>query len=273
MKILVTGSNGFIGQNLTSYLLKKGHTVDEWEYIPHVFPDVSDCDWVVHLGAITSTTFSDVDKIMEQNYEYSMQLLHLCHNAGVNFQYASSASVYGPTTHFTENGQLQPQSPYAWSKYLFDRYIASNLEYFKIFKVQGFRYFNAYGPLEDHKGDQASPYTKFIKQAKENQVIKLFEGSKEFKRDFVCVEDICQVHEKMFESDERGIFNVGTGSPISFEEVAQTIAQKYNAVVEYIPMPDNLKSQYQAHTCANLTKLNKVIDMQWTSIKDYINNN
>jgi ADP-L-glycero-D-manno-heptose 6-epimerase len=272
MKILVTGSNGFIGQNLARYLTTQGHQVEGWEYIPNTLPDPSGYDWVVHLGAISSTTFIDVDKIIEQNYEYSMQLLQLCDTMGVNFQYASSASVYGPTTHFTEDGPLQPQSPYAWTKYLFDRFITLNLEFFDV-KVQGFRYFNVYGPLEEHKGEQASPYTKFTKQAKENRVIKLFEGSKEFKRDFVSVEDVCKLHEKMFDSVQTGIFNVGTGQAVSFEEVAQTIAQKYNAAIEYVPVPENLKSQYQTYTCADLTKLNNTIDMQWTHIKDYINDN
>jgi ADP-L-glycero-D-manno-heptose 6-epimerase len=153
---------------------------------------------------------------------------------------------------------------------MFDRFINQYIDEFQI-KIQGFRYFNVYGPGEEHKGEQASPYTKFTRQAKENNVITLFEDSENYKRDFVCVEDVCRVHEKMFDSAATGIFNVGTGTATSFETVASAIANKHGAAIHRIPMPDNLKSQYQKYTCADLTKLNSAIDMQWTNIKDYIN--
>ena len=270
MRILVTGYKGFIGQNLSNYLFTHGHDVEGWEYMDNAVPDPSSYDWVIHLGAITSTTYTDVDRIIDQNFEYSMRLLQVCDNYGVNFQYASSASVYGPTTHFTEDGPLLPQSPYAWSKYLFDRFIKQHKDQFNVL-VQGFRYFNVYGPGENNKGDQASPYTKFTKQAKENGIIDVFEKSDYYKRDFVCVEDICKVHEKMLKVDASDIYNVGTGNAESFENVAQTIAKKYNATINYIPIPDNIKNQYQEYTCADISKLNSVIDMEWVSIKEYIN--
>lgn len=272
MRILVTGYKGFIGQNMCHYLQSQGHDVEGWEFMENAVPDPSTYDWVIHLGAITSTTYTNVDQIIDQNFEYSMRLLQVCDNYGVNFQYASSASVYGPTTHFTEDGPLLPQSPYAWSKYLFDRFVKQHKDEFNII-VQGFRYFNVYGPGEDEKGDQASPYTKFTKQAKENGLINVFEHSDHYKRDFVCVEDICKVHEKMLTIDANDIYNIGTGNPVSFEEVAQTIANKYSAKIKYIPIPDNIKNQYQEYTCANLNKLNNVIDIDWTNIKDYINAN
>ena len=272
MKILVTGYKGFIGQNMCLYLQSQGHEVEGWEFMENAVPDPSAYDWVVHLGAITSTTYTDVDKIIDQNFEYSMRLLQVCDNYGVNFQYASSASVYGPTTHFTEDGPLQPQSPYAWSKYLFDRFVKKHKDEFNIL-VQGFRYFNVYGAHEDDKGDQASPYTKFRLQAQQDNVINVFEDSEHYKRDFVCLEDICKVHEKMLSIDVSDIYNVGTGTPESFDTVAQAIAKKYNAAINYIPIPTNIKSQYQKYTCANLTKLNSVIDMEWINIKDYINEN
>ena len=271
MKILVTGHKGFIGSNIALYLQSQGHEVEGWEWIPGVIPSTEDYDWCIHTGAISSTTYDDVDQILEQNFEFSVRLAQVCENFGTNLQYASSASVYGPTTHFTEDGKLLPQSPYAWSKYLFDRFLGQFQDEFEI-TIQGFRYFNVYGANgESHKGNMASPYTKFTKQATEDGVIRLFENSDNYKRDFVCVEDLCKLHEKMFNVNQSGIFNAGTGTATSFETVAQAIAKKHNAVIEYIPMPDGLKGQYQEYTCANLDKLNSIVDMQWTSIEDYIN--
>lgn len=270
MRILVTGHKGFIGSNIALYLLNKGHDVEGWEYIPGVVPSTEDYDWCIHTGAISSTTYSDVNQILEQNFEFSVRLAQVCENFGTNLQYASSASVYGPTTHFTEDGPLLPQSPYAWSKYLFDRFINQFQDDFEII-IQGFRYFNVYGLGEEHKGDQASPYTKFTQQAKNNGVIKLFENSDQYSRDFVCVEDLCKLHEKMFDVNQTGIFNVGTGRAVSFDTVGRSIAKKYHADIQYIPMPENLKSQYQKYTCANLNKLNSVVEMNWIKIEDYIN--
>jgi ADP-L-glycero-D-manno-heptose 6-epimerase len=271
MKILVTGHKGFIGSNLSLYLINQGHEVEGWDYVPNTIPDPRGYDWVIHTGAISSTTFTDVEEIMNTNFEFSVRLAQACDMMGVNLQYASSASVYGPTTHFTEDGPLQPQSAYAWTKYLFDRFVMQLKDEFQI-KLQGFRYFNVYGEFgEEHKGNMASPYTKFTKQAKETGFVTLFEDSKEYKRDFVCVEDICKLHEKMFDIDESGIWNVGTGNATSFETVGRSIAKKYGADIKYVPMPENLKAQYQKYTCANLDKLNAIVDMDWTSIEDYIN--
>lgn len=272
MRILITGYKGFIGSNLALYLQEQGHEVEGWEYIPNTIPDPSSYDWVIHLGAISSTTETNVDKILEQNFEYSVRLLQACDMMGTNLQYASSASVYGGyrPTHFKEDGPLLPQSPYAWSKYLFDRFVSQHIQDFEIL-VQGFRYFNVYGPREDHKGNQASPVTKFTKQAKENGFITLFENSEKYKRDFVCVEDVAKVHEKMLGIDESGIWNVGTGNSVSFYQIANKIANKYNAEIRYVPIPENLKTQYQDFTCANLDKLNSVINIDWIKVEDYIN--
>jgi ADP-L-glycero-D-manno-heptose 6-epimerase len=269
MRILVTGHEGFIGKNVASYLQSKGHEVEGWEWQPGILPHTEDYDWCIHLGAISSTTYTDVNQILEQNFEFSVRLAQVCENFGTNFQYASSASVYGPTDHFTEDGPLLPQSPYAWSKYLFDRFINQYIDEFQI-KIQGFRYFNVYGQGEEHKGDQASPYSKFTKQA-QTGTIRLFENSDQYLRDFVCVDDLCKLHEKMFNVDQNGIYNAGTSKPCSFESVGRAIAKKYSADIEYIPMPENLKTQYQKYTCANLDKLNSVVEMQWTNIEDYIN--
>jgi ADP-L-glycero-D-manno-heptose 6-epimerase len=187
----------------------------------------------------------------------------------VNWHYASSASVYGTLEHFQEDGPFQPQSPYAYSKYLFDRHVMKNPA--KHITTTGFRYFNVYGHKgEEHKNDMASPYTKFIKQAEENGAITLFENSDQFKRDFISVEDVVTVHCRLIHNTVSGVYNIGTGRPVSFQDVGEAIARKYQASITYIPMPETLRRQYQAFTCADLSKLDRLIDMNWTDIRDYI---
>lgn len=257
MKILVTGNRGFIGKNMVRALQSQHElTFYEWN---EPLPKIEGHDLVIHLGANSSTTERDVDKIMRQNYDFSVWMLHECETWKVHLQYSSSASVYGGNTKFSEDDPVDPRSPYAWSKYLFDRYVNDRKHRFKT-PVQGFRYFNVYGQDEDHKGDQASPYHKFTVQAKTTGVIKLFDGSDKFLRDFVHVDTVVDVHKQFFQVKECGVWNVGTGVPRSFQNVAEEIAGKYGARIEYIPMPDHLKSQYQTYTCADLTRLNSTIN-------------
>lgn len=267
MKILITGHEGFIGKNLVNHL-ELSHDVFGYEWTIDGLPDVKDFDWVIHLGAISSTTERDIDKIMLQNYEFSKWLYNECNTKRVNFQYASSASVYGTNLNFEEDAPKQPQSYYAISKYLFDRWVM-NQKHNII--VQGFRYFNVYGPHEDHKGNQASPVTKFFKQAKTSGLIKLFENSDQYKRDFIYVGDCCNIHKFMLSTTQSGIFNIGTGTAVSFQEVANLIAKRFNAKVEYIPMPDELKGQYQEYTCANIEKLSNIVNINFTTVEDFIN--
>jgi ADP-L-glycero-D-manno-heptose 6-epimerase len=250
MKILVTGHRGFIGQNMLKAL--SNHSVATYEW-GDARPNIVGLDWVVHLGAISSTTERDVDKVMRQNYDFSRWLLLECAYHEVNFQYSSSASVYGLNQNFTEDAPANPMSPYAWSKYLFDRYVAAHT--WSEIQVQGFRYFNVYGPHEDHKGNQASPQHQFAKQAQETGVIKLFENSHQYHRDFVPVETVIDVHKTFFDVAESGIWNVGTGRTQTFEQVGRAIADQYAARIEYIAMPESVKNQYQTYTCADLTKL------------------
>ena len=111
---------------------------------------------------------------------------------------------------------------------------------------------------------------KFQKQAKETGKIKLFEGSESFKRDFVFVEDLCEMHEKMLEKHTSGIFNAGTGTVSSFSAIAASIAKKYDASIELIEMPSALKPQYQKYTRADISLLLQHIDIEWTDVHDYI---
>jgi ADP-L-glycero-D-manno-heptose 6-epimerase len=251
MKILLTGHRGFIGQHLLHALKQRGHSVETYEWADGAVPGVMDKDWVIHIGAISSTTERDVNKILDQNYDFSQRLFDECKTFGVNMQYSSSASVYGLGTNFEETAPVDPRTPYAWSKYLFERYHSrhqgGNI-------VQGFRYFNVYGPEgEEHKGDQASPFAKFKKQAESTGQIKVFEGSEKYRRDFVHVSQIIDMHLQFLDVDESGIWNFGTGTTMSFLDVAQS----FNCEVVQIPMPEVVKDSYQCYTCANMTKTKK----------------
>lgn len=251
--ILVTGSKGFIGQAYMA-LVPGCVGID----IDDPIPDLSVFSHVVHLGALSSTTETNVERVLHYNFDYSIRLYNLCQRAKIPFQYASSASVYGQTTKPSkESDPANPQSLYAWSKYLFDYWVQSRLH---TAPVQGFRFFNVYNdtslPIEDHK-KQPSPHTVFTRQAKESGVIKLFEGSENYVRDFVPVSYVVDVLSSFAGHSQSGIWNVGLGKTKSFKNVAEDIAARYNAVIEEIPMPEHIKPQYQKYTCADTTKLKK----------------
>lgn len=253
MKILVTGHKGFIGQNMADEL-KRFHEVETYEW-GDKFPLLSGLDWVIHLGAISSTTETNVEKIMEQNYDFSINLLRSCIEHKVNFQFASSASVYGLGNNFSENSPVDPRTPYSWSKYLFERY-ARSVKSDTI--IQMFRYFNVYGPKEEHKGSQASPFFQFENQAKTG-IIKVFENSDQYHRDFIHVFEIIEYHKRFFNVKQSGLWNLGTGKTRSFLDVANIYKSKYNCELVTIPMPDNLKNSYQKYTKADRTKLDECL--------------
>ena len=255
MKILMTGHEGFIGKNMKPYLESKGHEVTGFEWNNEVggFPDVKDQDLVIHLGAISSTTEKNVSLIMDKNYEFSYKLLVACMEAGVDMHYASSASIYGQLDpkikNISETTPPQPSSPYSWSKYMFDRLIENSLGKLPI-KVYGFRYFNVYGPNEEHKGPQASVFSQW--KTREDESCILFENSENIERDFIHVDDVINMHEFFFDNDApSGIYNVGTGKATSFFDLAKST----NRVIQFIPIPDNIFNQYQYWTCADNSKL------------------
>ena len=258
MKILLTGHKGFIGSNMLKAL--KDHEVTTFEW-GDTLPEVKGHDWVIHMGAISSTTERDIEKIMHQNVDFSAWLLNQCIKHNVNFQFSSSASIYGlRKENFSEDQPVDPRHPYAWTKYLFERH-AMTINTDNI-RVQCFRYFNVYGEGEDHKGDQASPYHKFKKQYEETGKIKLFENSANYLRDFIPVDQVCKTHIDFFNVDESGVFNVGTGTAKSFLDVALSIAPLH--CIEYIPMTDNLKDGYQQYTCADMSKTNDSLKIKST---------
>ena len=130
--------------------------------------------------------------------------------------------------------------------------------------MQGFRYFNVYGEGEEHKGDQASPISKFTLQAKQNKIIKIFEDSEYSFRDFVWVGDVVDV--VLDNTAGSGIYDVGTGNPISFQEVAELIAKKEGAEIEVIPFPKHLEGKYQEYTCADISWYQH----DYKSVKSYL---
>lgn len=267
LKILLTGHKGFIGRNMLQYLEDNTDwQVSTFDWHDGNMPSIMEQDWIIHLGAISSTTETDLDKIMRQNYDFTKSLMSSCKTYGVNLQYASTASLYGMGTNFNEGAQLDPITPYAWSKYLCERHHrmtqGGNI-------VQGFRYFNVYGNGEEDKGSQSSPISKFRKQAKNNETTKIFLGSREYFRDFVCVTDVCRVHVEFIKKvKESGIFNIGTGQARSFQEVADLITDKQ----EWIPIPENLLRSYQKYTCSDNSKLERVLGPQkWITVEDFLN--
>ncbi len=253
MKILLTGYKGFIGSHLLTALLKEGHEVSTYEW-GETLPQIRGHDWAIHVGAISSTTEKDVEKVMKQNVDFSLKLYRDCKIYNVKFQFASSASVYGLNREFTEISPVDPKTPYAWSKYLCERHICSRIDNKD---TQIFRYFNVYGPEnEEHKGSQASPHCQFAKQARENGVIKVFKNSENYHRDFIHVSEIVNYHLKFLECEESGIFNLGRGKTESFLDVAKT----FNVPIVEIDMPENLKCSYQEYTCADMTKTKAVLN-------------
>lgn len=278
--ILVTGGFGFIGSNLVKRLNETGITdiviVDDLtdsrklKYLDDaVFSDYYDVDsffdqfndWgylthIFHDGAISSTREMNGKLIMNRNFVFSSRLLERAIKYDIPFQYASSASVYGnieTNTSVKENYPLKPQTPYAYSKALFDKKI---LKLNGRYRIQGLRYFNVCGPNEDHKDDQASPVHKFIKQAQESGRIKIFQGSDSIFRDFISVDDVVSIKINLaFNKPNNGIFNVGTGTPHSFEMIANIIAELTQAKIDVISFPEEYKSKYQYWTCADMSRL------------------
>jgi ADP-L-glycero-D-manno-heptose 6-epimerase len=254
MKVMITGHKGFIGQNYCKAAEKLGWQITMFDIQdkPDARPNdlmIDDCDWVIHLGAVSSTTETDIKKVIDLNVSWSIELFEKCIDENVNFQWASSASVYGKnrTTPMKIEDECYPANLYAKSKYLFEQYVKASVNI--PIKAQGFRYFNVYGPHEDHKGTQASPYYQFAKQAKETGMIKVFEGSENYYRDFVHVDEL--IEKQIYTMDNlSGIYNIGSGNARSFMNIARDVALLYNAEIVKIPFPESLKSHYQKYTCA-----------------------
>lgn len=302
--IIVTGGAGFIGSNIVKTLNAQGRTdiivvddlsdgrqfynlsdcdiadyLDKNDFIHRVQIDDSlldDVDVVFHEGACSSTTEWDGKFMMENNYEYSKILLHACLEKGIPYLYASSASVYGGSDVFKEERRHEkPLNVYGYSKWQFDQYVRQLQRTYPNdtfpSQVVGFRYFNVYGPREQHKGSMSSVAFHFNNQIKDAGVCKLFGETNgyaagEQRRDFVFVGDVVKVNLWFWKNPKQsGIFNLGTGKCQSFNDVADAVIKWHgqkdqseksaHAKKEYIPFPEHLKGAYQSFTEADISLL------------------
>lgn len=287
--IVITGGAGFIGSNLINSLNKQGFddilVVDDLldgakfvnladqRIVDYMDKDLflskvtdgsfqEDVTALVHLGACSSTTEWDGEFVMRNNYEYSKSMLHYCLENKIQFIYASSASVYGIGETFIEDLKYEkPINMYAYSKFLFDQYVRKRFDSFES-QVVGLRYFNVYGPREQHKGSMSSVAFHFNNQIKSEGICRLFDGIDGYKnggqlRDFVYVGDVVDAKMWLLENSAvSGIFNLGTGKAQSFNDVAEAVVDWHGkGEIEYIPFPDHLKGRYQSFTQADISLL------------------
>ena len=258
--IILTGSEGFIGSNFKKAL--SGKQVIYLDYkdchsFLYSFKEWDKVELILHQGAISSTTEKDLRKLYTWNVEFTMDLFEIAMLFGIPVKYASSASVYGNL-----DGIVNPINQYAISKLQIDYWVQDRIKDFSL--IQGFRYFNVYGNGEQYKGDQASPVSKFSAQIEETGVLKLFEGSDKFYRDFICVDDVVNI---VLNNDKpSGIYDLGTSNPISFQDVAEAVAYRYSGALEYVPFPEHLVGKYQTYTCAK----KEWGDYNFKTIGDYL---
>ena len=289
--IIVTGGAGFIGSNMVHELNKRGrgdilivddladgenyknlqglhfldyqHKDDFLRLIKSGDFNGSAIDAVLHEGACSDTMEYDVNYMMRVNYEYSKAILHFCLEHRIPFLYASSASTYGDGRNgFTEGDKCENAlNPYAFSKLMFDRYVRKVLPKASS-QIVGLRYFNVYGPQEQHKGKMASIFYQLYNQLKDTKQAHLFKGTDgyadgEQRRDFVYVKDVVKVKLWFLEhKGASGIYNCGTGTAHTFNEAAGAVinALGYGEIV-YRDFPAVLEGKYQSYTQADSTAL------------------
>ena len=306
MTIIVTGAAGFIGSNIVKALNERGitdivavdnlsraekfrnladcdilHYLDKHEFIrqvrEHILP-YRDIRAVFHQGACSDTMNHDGLYMMDNNYQYSLDLLDWCQDERIPFLYASSAAVYGGGGVFSEAREYEsPLNVYGYSKFLFDQVVRRRSADGLSAQVAGFRYFNVYGAREQHKERMASVAFHHFHQYRKLGHVTLFGGWDGYadgaqSRDFVSVEDVVKVNLFFFDHPEKsGIFNLGTGRSQPFNDLAAATVNACRAaegkpplsldelvkeeLIRYSPFPDALKGKYQSYTKADISRL------------------
>jgi len=249
---------------------------------------------VIHMGAISATTETNFNNLLNYNIRFSQMLWNFCANKNVPFIYASSAATYGDgECGYADNestlSQLSPLNPYGYSKHFFDRWIQNEIKTKKLIPPQwcGLKFFNVYGPNEYHKNRMASVVLHAFEQFKQSGQIKLFKSHRPDYddgmqlRDFIYVKDA--VNFVMFflkNNNISGLYNVGTGHTGSFKELAESVIHNVkgkNSDIKYIDMPNDLRNKYQYYTQANLDKIESLgFDLKLNTLKegvtDYVQN-
>ena len=261
MKVLVTGSAGFIGAHVADTLRSRGHDVigvDPRAPAPRSFEDAvapGGVERVVHLGAISSTLERDEGLLTRVNVELPQRIWRWCTEARVPLVYASSAAVYGMGAGgFDEDAPCEPLNGYARSKLAFDRWALAQEDAPPTWA--GCRYFNVYGPGEEHKGAMASMVSKAFGDVAAGRATRLFRWGRQL-RDFVWVGDVVDATLWLLESDVRGVVNVGTGRAETFEHVVSEVwrSEGLEPRIDWIDMPAELRDRYQSYTRSDPRKL------------------
>jgi len=296
--LLVTGAAGFIGSNVVASLNEAGRTdivvndvlggEGKWrnlasrqfaDFIPPAdlmrWLDGRKLEAVVHLGAISSTTATDGDLIIEANFRLPLRLFEWCASARTSFIYASSAATYGDgEAGYSDDWsraalqRLKPMNLYGWSKHVFDLAVVERVARMDKAPPQwaGLKFFNVFGPNEYHKGEMMSLVAKRFDDAKAGSAIRLFKSHRtgiadgEQRRDFIYVDDAVAVVRWLLETPSvSGIFNVGTGKARSFRDLmtAMFAALGRKPAIEYIDMPASIRDSYQYFTQAETTNLRR----------------
>jgi ADP-L-glycero-D-manno-heptose 6-epimerase len=296
--LLVTGGAGFIGSNVVASLNEAGQSDivvndhfgsdEKWRNLgkrrlADVVPPAALAAWldgrkldaIIHLGAISDTTATDADLVLETNFRLSLRLLDWCATTRTPFIYASSAATYGDGEQGFDDDEtpevldrLRPLNLYGWSKHLFDLAVAERVKKRAGLPPQwaGLKFFNVFGPNEYHKGEMMSLVAKRFDEAKSGKPIRLFKSHRENiadgeqRRDFIYVDDAVAVVRWLIENPTvSGLFNVGTGEARSFRDVVTAMfhALGREPDIDYVDMPVAIRDRYQYFTQASVEKLRR----------------